>query len=352
MLIDASGQPKVTDFGLAKQTETDNQLTRSGQIPGTPSDMPPEQASGNTRQVGPQADIYSLGASPSFLLTGRPPFQAASVMDTLMQVIEQEAPAVRQLNPSVSADLDGICAKCLMKEPSRRYATADELAADLHRFLAGEPVQARGHSVSGRVASALQRSQYDVQFGGYGNLLYGIAAVVLANQVAVTRCQWTTQPLWMLPLLYMTQVLLIGLLFRRFRPGGMLPRNPAERQMWSVWSGFIVTCGVLGTTNHLIGRGVVTEEHRLFPAISAVSGLAFCFLGSSYWGRCYLLAAMFFGLSFVMTATLPWAGLEFWAAWAAVLIIIVRRLNQLAAEQTLRSQAASKPGRISSPENK
>jgi serine/threonine protein kinase len=128
-LLDQHGQPKVTDFGLAKKTEADSQLTGTGQILGTPSYMPPEQASGNTKLVGPEADVYSLGAILYCLLTGRPPFQAANVLDTLMQVIEQEPLRVRQVNPSVSADLESICSKCLMKDPSLRYATAAELVA-------------------------------------------------------------------------------------------------------------------------------------------------------------------------------------------------------------------------------
>jgi hypothetical protein len=143
ILIDGNGQPKVTDFGLAKKTEADSGLTGTGQILGTPAYMPPEQASGKTGDVGPLADVYSLGAILYCLLGGRPPFQAASPMDTLLQVLDKEPVALRILNPQVPRDLDTICLKCLNKEPKRRYASADALAADLHRYLVGEPILAR-----------------------------------------------------------------------------------------------------------------------------------------------------------------------------------------------------------------
>jgi serine/threonine protein kinase len=98
ILVDINSQPKVTDFGLAKKTQADSNLTGTGQILGTPAYMPPEQASGNT-DVGPLADVYSLGAILYCLLTGRPPFQAASPMDTLLQVLDRDPISPRALNP-------------------------------------------------------------------------------------------------------------------------------------------------------------------------------------------------------------------------------------------------------------
>jgi serine/threonine protein kinase len=136
-------EPKVTDFGLAKRTEGDSELTGTGQILGTPAYMPPEQASGQVKQIGPLADVYSLGAILYCLLTGRPPFQAASVMDTLMQVLEKEPLPPRDLNPQVPRDLETIALKCLHKDRQKRYGSAQALADELGRYLQGAPILAR-----------------------------------------------------------------------------------------------------------------------------------------------------------------------------------------------------------------
>ena len=143
ILLDQEGQPKITDFGLAKQMQAGDGLTASGEILGTPSYMAPEQAAGRLHDVGPAADIYALGAILYCLLTGRPPFQAAGLSETLRQVQEQEPVALRLLNPATPRDLETVCLKCLEKQPAKRYATAHELAADLRRYLAGEPIAAR-----------------------------------------------------------------------------------------------------------------------------------------------------------------------------------------------------------------
>ena len=142
ILIEENGQPKVTDFGLAKKTQADSNLTGTGQILGTPAYMPPEQASGKT-DVGPLVDVYSFGAILYCLLTGRPPFRAASPMDTLLQVLDQEPAAPRILNPTIPRDLSTICLKCLEKETENRYRSANEVHDELERFLNGYPIHAR-----------------------------------------------------------------------------------------------------------------------------------------------------------------------------------------------------------------
>jgi tetratricopeptide (TPR) repeat protein len=135
--------PKISDFGLAKRLDQDSGLTQSGALAGTPGFMAPEQAQGKSDAIGARTDVYALGAILYNLITGRPPFLADTSIQIIQQVLEQDPVSPRSLNPNVSRDLETICLKCLEKEPSRRYASAQAFAEDLERYLRGEPIQAR-----------------------------------------------------------------------------------------------------------------------------------------------------------------------------------------------------------------
>ena len=143
ILIDAAGEPHVTDFGLARKIGLDSSLTMSGQIMGTPHYMAPEQARGENRALTPGADIYSLGAMLYELLGGQRPFTGEDFITLLKQVAETEPPRLRTLKPSLDRDIETMVMKCLEKSPAARYATAAELADDLDRWQRGEPVRAR-----------------------------------------------------------------------------------------------------------------------------------------------------------------------------------------------------------------
>jgi WD40 repeat protein/tRNA A-37 threonylcarbamoyl transferase component Bud32 len=143
ILVGGDGEPRVTDFGLAKRLDSDSGLTIVGGYMGTPSYMPPEQASGRMDLVNERSDIYSLGATLYHLLTGRPPFQSATASETRLLVRTVDPVAPRKLNPNVHRDLETICLKCLDKESPRRYQTTKALADDLRHYLAGESIHAR-----------------------------------------------------------------------------------------------------------------------------------------------------------------------------------------------------------------
>ncbi len=133
----------MADFGLAKRLDVDLDLTSSGAIVGTPGYMAPEQVGMGRGRIGPASDVYSLGAILYQMLTGRPPFQAATALDTVFLVLEQDPLPPRLLNPRVDRDLELIALKCLQKPADLRYASAAGLAADLEAYLAGEPTSAR-----------------------------------------------------------------------------------------------------------------------------------------------------------------------------------------------------------------
>jgi hypothetical protein len=174
--------PKITDFGLAKQANKD--ATGSGTVFGTPSYMAPEQTV-DARALDHRADVYALGAILYECLVGRPPFQAATLLDTLDQVRHREPIPVRQLQPRVPRDLETICLKCLQKEPQQRYATARELADDLGRFLQGEPIRARPSGVLARLGRWCQRPRRVPDAGRLAIILHGSLALWKALAVVL-----------------------------------------------------------------------------------------------------------------------------------------------------------------------
>ncbi len=158
VLLTSEGSPKLSDFGLAKWMDREDGLTETGAVLGTPSYMAPEQAVGSRHgALGPPTDVYGLGATLYELLTGRPPFRAASTFETLQKVIHEPPVSPRSLRPEVNQDLEAVCLKCLEKDPARRYATAQELANDLHRWRIGDPTHAQPLSWPWRIWQVVRR---------------------------------------------------------------------------------------------------------------------------------------------------------------------------------------------------
>jgi tetratricopeptide (TPR) repeat protein len=191
VLLAEDGTPKVTDFGLARRQADGAGLTHTGEAVGTPSYMAPEQAQGRPDTVGPATDIYGLGAILYELMTGRPPFRAATAAETLQQVISQEPAPPSRLNAQVPRDLETICLKCLQKDPQRRYVAAAALAEDLSRFLRGEPILARRAGPFERLVKWTSRHRSLAASIVTGmllvNVLLGVGAWVMLERSATKR---------------------------------------------------------------------------------------------------------------------------------------------------------------------
>ena len=169
--------PKITDFGLVKRMDVGSDLSKSGAVMGTPAYMAPEQAAGKVHDTGPGADVYALGTILYECLTGRPPFQGKTPVDTLRQVLHDEPAPPSRLAPKVPGDLETICLKCLEKEPSRRYRDAEELDDDLARYRSGEPILARA---AGRLERAVK----------WARRRPAVAALLLVTLIGVAGIVW------------------------------------------------------------------------------------------------------------------------------------------------------------------
>ncbi len=188
VLFAADHTPKVADFGLAKPVQTDSHLTADGAILGTPSYMAPEQARGDSKLVGPPADVYALGAVLYECLTGRPPFRAATLMETLTQVMTADPVPPRKLVPGLPKDLETVCLKCLEKDPARRYPSAAAVADDLRRWLDGRPIVARPVSPPERAWKTLRRRPEIGVIAGVVLAAVGtVVGVLAASNASLTR---------------------------------------------------------------------------------------------------------------------------------------------------------------------
>ena len=333
VLLDDDGEPKVTDFGLAKRGGRAD-LTRTGAVMGTPHYMAPEQAAGKTKFVGPAADVYALGVILYECLTGRTPFTADDSVRLLMKVVEDEPPAVRQLAPGVPRDLEAICLKCLRKEPHARYATADDLADDLRRFLAGEPVEARTTGMFGKMVGALDRTGKDIEFTAYANVLFGFAAVTLVADGIQTGSTLGYFSLWVGAAAQYVRLVLYAAIVGAARRGELLPRTAAERQLWSITCGYAVACfgGSIALRLSLGWTLDGSVEPVMYQLFATLAALTFFALGSVFWGRCYGFGVLFLVVAALMAAAMPFAPLMFGLTWAIILTAFGFRLRRFARE--------------------
>jgi serine/threonine protein kinase len=295
ILLDSASQPHVTDFGLAKRHVAGNTLTTTGAILGTPSYMAPEQAAGGRGEVGPPSDVFSLGAILYALLTGRPPFQGATAVDTLLLVLEQDAVPPRLLNALVDSDLEMISLRSLQKPPELRYASAEALADDLDAYLSGEPVAARSGRISQVVARLFRETHHATVLENWGVLWMWHAVLLLVlcgvtNWLHLQRTSWPvfSQP-WPYVLLWGGGLAVWAPIFwaLRRRSG---PVTAVERHIAHVWAGSIIAVIGLFIVEALLGLPVL----KLSPVLGLISGMVFVVKAGILAGAFYVNAAALF----------------------------------------------------------
>jgi serine/threonine protein kinase len=288
--------PRVSDFGLAKRFVGDAGLTATGQTVGTPSYMSPEQAQGRMVDVGVASDVYSLGAVLYELLTGRPPFRADTPLETLRQVCDSLPAPPRLLNAAIPVDLETICLRCLEKDPRQRYGSAQAVADDLGRFLAGDAIEARSVNLVQRVTRALGQRRHTEEFEGWGRAAALAGVIVLATHLAIFGLD--SQPVsrlvsYWIPKSLMFLMLLLTLAY--YRRHALLPANAAERLVWALWGALF--SGLVSASIFVWAAGI--PHHHSFALSAMFGGFCFFVIGSHLWGGCYALGGLFF-------AAAPW----------------------------------------------
>lgn len=303
ILIDATGAPHISDFGLAKRDARQNSLTTTGAILGTPSYMSPEQASGGRDDVGASSDVYSLGAILYALLTGRPPFQSPSPVDTVLAVLEQDPLPPRLLNPGISRDLEMIVLRCLQKPPDLRYASAGALADDLEALLAGEPIAARSGKLSHIVARVFRDSHHATVLENWGLLWMWHAALLLilcvvTNLLASQMAAWPVmQSHWPYVALWGGGLAIWAPIFWAMRRR-MGPVTAVERQIAHAWGGSIIAVVLLFVVEAVLELEVLT----LSPVLGLIAGMVFVVKAGILTGAFYIHAAALFLCGLVMAA--------------------------------------------------
>jgi serine/threonine-protein kinase len=292
ILIDTRGEPRVSDFGLAKRVNVapGESLTQTGAILGTPSYMAPEQAGAGLGPVGPLADVYALGAILYQMLTGRPPFLGATPLDTLLLVREQDPVPPRVLNPRASDDLEMIALKCLQKSPHQRYPTAAALAADLATFLDGQPVSARSTSLRALFGRLMGETHHAPVAENFGALWMTHSGAMIAFYGLTSWLLWRgVTARWPYVLIFTVGLGAWASIFWALRRRGG-PISFVERLLAHVWGSGIVAINLLFLVEWLLGMPVLS----LAPVLPVTNGMLFMIKGGILSGWFYVQAAVLF----------------------------------------------------------
>jgi len=312
ILIDSTGEPHVSDFGLAKRIEAAESMTHTGAIIGTPCYMSPEQAAGSRGDVGPTSDVWSLGAILYQMLTGRPPFQAAGPMDTLLAVLETDPPLPRSLDRQVDRDLEMVALKALQKPQDLRYASAAALADDLRAYLAGEPVAARGGGLADIFSRLFRETHHAVVLENWGLLWMWHSVVILTLCVVTDVLAWQgVAARWPYLVLWGGGLALWAPIFwaLRHRTG---PVTAVERQIAHVWGGSVIASVLLFWVEALIhSKGADLQVLTLSPVLALIAGIVFFVKAGILSGIFYVQAAVLFLTALVMCLVPDWQHIIF-----------------------------------------
>jgi predicted Ser/Thr protein kinase len=313
ILLDVNGEPHVTDFGLAKRVTDSENLTRTGSVLGTPAYIAPEQAAGDRGQVGPSSDVYSLGSILYHLLTGRPPFQAATPVDTVLLVLEQDPVPPRVLNPKADRDLEMITLRCLQKPPDLRYSSADSLADDLEAYLNDEVVSARSGRFFQVMTRLFRETHHAAVLENWGVLWMWHSLVLFTACFLTNALHWAGfDNRWYYILLWTAGFgAWAGVFwFMRKRLG---PVTFVERQIAHIWAASMISIGALFFVEWKMGHAPLT----LSPILGLVNGMVFMIKAGILSGTFYIQAFALFATAFVMASFPDYAHLIFGAVSAA-----------------------------------
>ena len=300
ILIDELGSAKLTDFGLAKQADGGETLTRTGVVLGTPTYMSPEQASGRMGKIGPASDIYSLGTVLYHALTGRPPHIAQSPVDLLLKILEQDPPLPRIIEPKVDRDLEMIVVRCLQKPSDLRYSTAESLANDLRAFLNDEPISARSGQFVQVIARWFRETHHAPILENWGLLwmwhsLVLVVACLLTQVLQLIQGEVPSRSSYML--LWIVGLGAWAAVFWALRRR-MGPVTFVERQIAHVWGASLIGIGALFPIEWWLNLPPLT----LTPMVAIITGMVFLIKAGILSGVFYIQAFCLFASSALMLA--------------------------------------------------